>query len=145
MMLCAVGACWTGDVPAPAKPEPQVVQAEPEPVKEPVKPVVAPADSGSTLTADAVFAQVSSKYMGDIQRCYKDLLKSQPDAKGKVRLSFDVDETGQLVHGKALSFSTQLEDCLNAVMPGWRFPIPKDSAGNPTRADFTVTLSLVPN
>jgi len=138
LLLCGLVACWTGDVPPPAQPRP--------PVAEPAEPVAAPpAARESPLSPESVNAKIATDYMPDIRRCYKELLKVQADAKGKVKLSFTIDEAGRIVNGKALAFSTQIEQCVTGLMPSWQFPIPKDGSGSASREDFELTLSLVPD
>lgn len=98
-----------------------------------------------TLTPDIVLAKIQSAYMAGIKRCYKELLLKTPAAKGKLALAFTVDTKGKTTAASSKGFSTELDDCVKPQMATWRFPIPKDSAGDPTDAPFAITLQLVPD
>jgi hypothetical protein len=98
----------------------------------------------SSLTPDAVLAKIMSAYMAGLKRCYKDHLKTDPSARGKVQLSFTVNETGRSVSNKAKGFASAVDACIQSRMDGWRFPIPKDDDG-PTDASFSIALQLVPD
>lgn len=98
----------------------------------------------SSLTPDAVLAKIMSSYMAGLKRCYNDYLKTDPSAKGKVNLSFTVNETGRSVSNKAKGFADPVDACIQARMDGWRFPIPKDGDSQPTDASFQIALQLVP-
>jgi hypothetical protein len=99
----------------------------------------------STLTPDAVLAKIMSAYMAGLKRCYKDYLKKDPSARGKVQLSFTVNETGRSVSNRAKGFAGEVDSCIQARMDGWRFPIPKDGDGEATDASFSIALQLVPD
>jgi hypothetical protein len=104
-------------------------------------------DDESSLTPDAVLAKIMSAYMAGLKRCYKDYLKKDPAARGKVSLSFTVNETGRSVSNKASSgdLPGEVTSCIQTRMDGWRFPIPKDGDGEPTDASFTIKLQMVPD
>ena len=99
----------------------------------------------SSLTPDAVLAKIMSAYMAGLKRCYKDYLKKDPSARGRVGLTFTVNETGRSVSNKAKGFADEVDACITSRMDGWRFPVPKDSDGEPTDATFTISLQLVPD
>jgi hypothetical protein len=99
----------------------------------------------STLTADAVLSKIQSAYMAGLKRCYKEYLKKDASARGKVTLSLTINETGRTVKGAANGFANEVDSCIGNLMSGWRFPIPKDKDGDPTEANFAVTLQLVPD
>jgi hypothetical protein len=98
----------------------------------------------SSLTPDAVLRKILGAYMSGLKRCHKDLLKTDPTARGKVRLGFTVNESGRLVSPKASGFNSQLDSCIEGLMANWRFDVPKDSDGEPTEASFEIALQLVP-
>lgn len=98
----------------------------------------------SSLTPDAVLRKIMSAYMGGLKRCHKDLLKTDPTARGKVKLAFSVNESGRLVSPKASGFNSGLDSCIEGLMANWRFDVPKDSEGEPTEASFEIALQLVP-
>jgi hypothetical protein len=98
----------------------------------------------SSLTADAVLAKIISAYMAGLKRCHKDLLKTDPTARGKVTLKFTVGQRGGVTKAAAMGFNDSLDSCIQGRMQGWRFPEPKDKDGDPTDADFQITLQLVP-
>jgi hypothetical protein len=99
----------------------------------------------SSLTADSVLARIQSVYMAGLKRCYKNLLKSDPTARGKVTLSFTVNEKGRVTSPSAKSEFSELSGCIEGQMKTWTFPIPKDSDGDATDAAFKVSLALQPD
>jgi hypothetical protein len=99
----------------------------------------------STLTPDLVLAKIQSAYMAGLKRCYKEFLKKDASARGKITLSLTINETGRTVKGSAKGFSSEVDECIGTLMTGWRFPIPKDKEGDPTEASFAITLQLVPD
>jgi len=99
----------------------------------------------STLTPDIVLAKIQSAYMAGLKRCYKEYLKKDASARGKVTLSLTINETGRTTKSAAHGFAGEVDSCIGNLMPGWRFPIPKDKEGDPTEASFAITLQLVPD
>ncbi|MBA3465626.1 MAG: AgmX/PglI C-terminal domain-containing protein [Deltaproteobacteria bacterium] len=99
----------------------------------------------STLTPDIVLSKIQSAYMAGLKRCYKEYLKKDATARGKVTLSLTVNETGRTTSGKAKGFAGDVDDCISGLMQSWRFPIPKDKDGEATEASFAITLQLIPD
>lgn len=99
----------------------------------------------STLTVDVVLQRILSVYMTGIKRCYKETLKKDPTARGKMKLDFTVNEIGRTVNGKANGFVAELDTCVTGQMSNWRFPVPKDKDDEPTDAAFEIALTLVPD
>ena len=99
----------------------------------------------SSLTPDIVLSKIQSAYMAGLKRCYKEHLKKDASARGKVTLSLTVNETGRTTSGKANGFASEVDDCISNQMGSWRFPIPKDKDGEATEASFAITLQLVPD
>jgi hypothetical protein len=100
----------------------------------------------STLTPDIVLSKIQSAYMAGLKRCYKEYLKKEASARGKVQLSLTINETGRTVKGKASQFpADEVNSCISNLMGSWRFPIPKDKDGEPTEASFAITLQLIPD
>jgi hypothetical protein len=97
----------------------------------------------STLTPDAVLGKIQQAYMAGLKRCYKNYLTKDASARGKVTLSFTVNETGRSTGGKAKGFASEVDECISGQMSSWRFPIPLDK-GEPTTAAFSIALQLVP-
>ncbi|MCE9577102.1 MAG: AgmX/PglI C-terminal domain-containing protein [Deltaproteobacteria bacterium] len=98
----------------------------------------------STLTPDAVLAKIMSAYMSGLKRCHKDLLKTDPVARGKVTLKFTVSESGRVSKASVKGFNDGLDSCIQARVTTWRFAEPKDKDGEGTDADFQITLALQP-
>lgn len=98
----------------------------------------------STLTPDAVLRKIMSAYMAGLKRCHKELLKTDPTARGKVKLAFTVNESGRVFSPHANGFADSLDSCIEGQMGNWRFDIPKDADGEPTDASFEIALQLVP-
>jgi hypothetical protein len=99
----------------------------------------------STLTPDTVLSKIQSAYMTGVKACYKDHLKKAPGATGKLALTFAVGAKGRTLDPKATGFAPLLDACVTDKMKAWRFPIPKDAAGAPTTASFSITIQLVPD
>ena len=99
----------------------------------------------STLTPDIVLSKIQSAYMAGLKRCYKEYLKKDATARGKVTLSLTVNATGRTTSGRAKGFAGEVDDCISGLMGSWRFPIPKDKDGEATEANFAITLQLVPD
>jgi len=99
----------------------------------------------SSLTPDIVLSKIQSAYMAGLKRCYKEHLKKDASARGKVTLSLTVNETGRTVKGAAKGFASEVDDCITNQMGSWRFPVPKDKDGEATEASFAITLQLVPD
>lgn len=99
----------------------------------------------STLTPDMVLSKIQSVYMVGIKRCYTNYLKVEATARGKVTLNFTVNGSGSTVNGKATGFAGEVDNCITALMGGWRFPAPKDKDGEKTEASFAIQLQLVPD
>ena len=99
----------------------------------------------STLTPDVVLSKILAAYLPGIKRCYKEYLKKDASARGKVLLEFGVSESGRLVSGKASGVADEVSSCIQNLMGTWRFPTPKDKDGSATTASFAITLQLVPD
>jgi hypothetical protein len=99
----------------------------------------------SSLTPDIVLSKIQSAYMAGLKRCYKEHLKKDASARGKVTLELTVNETGRTVKGAAKGFANEVDDCITGQMASWRFPVPKDKDGEPTEASFRIALQLVPD
>jgi uncharacterized protein YndB with AHSA1/START domain len=104
-----------------------------------------PTGDAVSLSPEAVLAKIQSAYMAGLKRCYREYLKKDASARGKVTLSLTINETGRTVKGAAKGFASEVDDCISNLMTGWRFPIPKDKEGDPTEASFAITLQLVPD
>jgi hypothetical protein len=92
-----------------------------------------------------VLSKIQSAYMAGLKRCYKEHLKKDASARGKVTLSLTVNETGRTTSGNAKGFASEVDDCIGNQMSSWRFPVPKDKDGEATEASFAITLQLVPD
>ncbi len=100
-------------------------------------------DDESSLTPDAVLKRIQS-YMPGITHCYKEYLKKEATARGKVQLTFTVNASGRVVSPSASGFpANEVNSCVQGLMGGWTFPPPK-SDGQPTSATFSIGLQLVP-
>jgi hypothetical protein len=99
----------------------------------------------SSLSPEAVLAKIQSAYMAGLKRCYREYLKKDASARGKVSLSLTINETGRTVKGAAHGFASEVDECIGGLMAGWRFPIPKDKDGEATDASFEIALQLVPD
>ena len=102
-------------------------------------------DDESTLSADAVLNRITNTYLIGVQRCYRDHLKVDGSARGKLALRFTVNESGRAVRNHVSGMAPELHACVAARMDNWRFPAPKDGDGQPTDASFRLSLMLVPD
>lgn len=98
----------------------------------------------SSLTPDIVLSKIQSVYMAQIKRCYTNYLKKDASARGKVQLKLTVNETGRAVKTSAGGLAAEVDGCIGNLMTSWRFPVPKDSDGDPTEASFSIALQLIP-
>ena len=104
-----------------------------------------PTGDASSLSPEAVLSKIQSAYMAGLKRCYREYLKKDASARGKVSLSLTVNETGRTVKGAAHGFAPEVDECITSLMSTWRFPIPKDKDGEATDASFEIALQLVPD
>ncbi len=98
----------------------------------------------SSLTPDLVLAKIQSAYMAGLKRCYKNYLLKDATARGKVTLSFTVNESGRATGGRAKGFAGEVDECIAGQMGSWRFAVPVDKDNEPTTAAFAISLQLVP-
>jgi hypothetical protein len=101
-------------------------------------------DARSPLTHEMVLAQIQTVYLASIRLCYKDHLRKDPYARGKVTLSLTINETGRTTKGDARGFASDVDACITPLMASWRFPIPRDGEGQPTTASYAVSMLLQP-
>jgi hypothetical protein len=101
-------------------------------------------DPKAPLTHDRVLSQIQTVYLASIRLCYKDHLRKDPNARGKVTLSLTINETGRTTKGDARGFSKEVDACITPLMTGWRFPPPRDDQGQPATASYAVSLLLQP-
>jgi len=104
-----------------------------------------PTGDASSLSPEAVLSKIQSVYMAGLKRCYREFLKKDASARGKVTLSLTVNESGRAVKGAAHGFASEVDECITGQMSTWRFPIPKDKDGEATDASFEIALQLVPD
>lgn len=98
----------------------------------------------TSLSADEVLRKLSAVYMAGLKRCYGEALKLDPEQRGAVTLAFTVNETGRVTDAKVGAMTPALTTCIEGLAAGWRFAVPKDADGEPTRAEFTLGLRLAP-
>jgi biopolymer transport protein ExbD len=84
---------------------------------------------------------IQTKYVAGIKRCYKDHLKRDPSAKGKLALTFTVDGAGKTKQAKATGIALTLESCVKKQMVSWRFAASADPDGE----TFAMNVMLIPD
>ena len=99
----------------------------------------------SDLSPDAVLKKIQSAYMAGIKHCYTNYLKKEATARGKVKLTLTVNESGRVTDGGAKGFAGEVDSCIGNLMHSWTFPKPKDKDGEATEASFAISLQLVPD
>lgn len=99
-----------------------------------------------SLTIAMVIARIQGSYLGGLQRCYvKHGLEHDATMVAKVAVSFTVDDKGMATDNHANGANAEVDACIQTLMGGWRFPVPKDKDGDPTDVAFKVVLALQPN
>ncbi|MBA3465627.1 MAG: AgmX/PglI C-terminal domain-containing protein [Deltaproteobacteria bacterium] len=124
-------------------------QAPKNPEREPggriqIKPLP-PQGPGTTLTVQMVLDKIKGVYMTGLQRCYKKGLLDDSKLSGKIAMSFTVTERGSLDDASASGVSSEVDACIETLMSGWRFGIPRDKDGDPTEQPFKLVLALQPS
>lgn len=99
----------------------------------------------TTLRPEDVLRRIQQIYMDGLKRCHRELLKRDPAAGGTVTLRFAVGETGRVVRVKASGFDEGVDRCIEQRAEAWRFGVPKDEDGEPTSAEFKISLVLQPD
>jgi outer membrane biosynthesis protein TonB len=99
----------------------------------------------TTLRPEDVLRRIQQIYMDGLKRCHRDLLKRDSAAGGTVTLRFAVGETGRVVRVKASGFDEGVDRCIEQRAEAWRFGVPKDEDGEPTSAEFKISLVLQPD
>lgn len=99
----------------------------------------------TTLRPEDVLRRIQQIYMDGLKRCHRELLKRDPSAGGTVTLRFAVGETGRVVRVKASGFDEGVDRCIEQRAEAWRFGVPKDEDGEPTSAEFKISLVLQPD
>lgn len=96
------------------------VQADVDLQEPPQKAGTGQLDSGSIRS-------VIQRYQGRIQKCYERHLKKNPDASGKVVVSFEVGRAGRVTSASSAQDSVGggVGQCVANVIKGLRFPRPK--------------------
>ncbi|MBL9013068.1 MAG: AgmX/PglI C-terminal domain-containing protein [Myxococcales bacterium] len=127
----------------------EVSQQKPKDGNEPdgriqIKPLP-PEGPGTTLTVQMVLDKIKGQYMFGLQRCYKTGLVQDSKLSGKISMSFTVTENGKLDDTSARGVSSEVDSCIQNLMSGWRFAIPRDKDGDPTEQPFKLSLALQPS
>lgn len=127
----------------------EVAQQKPKDGNEPggriqIKPLP-PEGPGTSLTVAMVLDKIKGPYMAGLQRCYKLGLRDDSKLSGKIDMSFTVTETGKLEDSSARGVSAEVDRCVQDLMGGWRFAIPRDKDGDPTEQPFKLSLALQPS
>ena len=98
----------------------------------PVSPRETPAPKpvAQQLTPDVALARIQSTYRHGVQRCYQTRLKRDPAARGRVIVTFTVDDNGRLAYrsakGEGRSLGRSMEDCVERALARWSFPPPAE-------------------
>lgn len=100
--------------------------------------------SDTSLGVDEVARKVTVAYLGGLKRCYGEALRLDPALRGEVTLGLAVGETGRVSDAEVGAMTPALVACIDQVAATWRFPVPTDGDGEPTRARFTLGLELAP-
>ncbi|HEY5936467.1 MAG TPA: AgmX/PglI C-terminal domain-containing protein [Kofleriaceae bacterium] len=95
----------------------------------------------ATSPPSSILAVIQAKYLAGIKRCYKDHLKRDPKAQGKIVLTFTIDNTGKTKDAKATGIAPGLDACITKLMASWTFAPSEDPEGEM----IAINLVLVPD
>lgn len=98
----------------------------------------------TSLGADLVARKLTVAYLGGLKRCYREALRLDPELRGEVTLGLTIGETGRVSDTEVRAMTPALAACIDQVAATWRFAVPTDGDGEPTRATFTLGLGLAP-
>jgi hypothetical protein len=139
------GRTHLGTVPGPTVDAPgEIVRIKPREEQEQPRVVPGPVQTpiGTTLTPAMVLAKINGAYMPGLVRCYRLGLNHDQSLKGKIAIAFTVNETGRVTEAEAHGVGTGVDTCIQHLMTGWHFTSPRTPTGEPTDANFEVSLQL---
>jgi hypothetical protein len=119
--LVCVAACATKPAPAPTNAKSERAAAV-SPAKTNARKLHTP------LTPDVVLATIRTRYIGGVERCYRQHLKRDASARGRVLVSFTVDPKGRARDGEARGITERVDGCIAAQVARWQFPRPAQEA-----------------
>jgi hypothetical protein len=90
---------------------------------------------------DSVVFAINDRYGAGLSRCYRKGLAGDPSLSGRVRLTFAVEGSGQVVFPVAEGVDATVDTCIETTMRGWRFATSHIDADGSL---FTLTLALRP-
>lgn len=96
-----------------------------------------PARVREPLTPASALARIRSAYRPGVQRCYQSRLKRDPQARGRVVVTFTVDARGRIAYRRARGVHRTVERCVERAMSAWSFPPARGGA-----ATFRIALAL---
>ena len=97
---------------------------QPSPPVTPREPARAPKPVAPALTPQLALETIEKRYVAGMQRCYRAKLKRDPRARGKVVVTFTVDDRGQVADRRAKGVHESIERCVESAMMKWTFPRP---------------------
>jgi outer membrane biosynthesis protein TonB len=98
----------------------------------------------TTLDPDKVTRKIRSRYLVAMRRCHQVTMKKVGPVGGAVRIRFTVSKRGKTAKASARGFNADLDQCLEKLMRGWKWPVPRNDDGKPVAADFVMKLILKP-
>ena len=96
----------------------------------------------SSTGADVIRDKTASVYLAGLKRCYKQLLRSKPTARGTLRIGFTVAKDGRVADPAVHGIDPALETCVLAELNRYRFPIQRDAAGSASESAFSLDLEM---
>ncbi|MGE0868521.1 MAG: hypothetical protein AB7P03_08165 [Kofleriaceae bacterium] len=97
----------------------------------------------STLTAMAVRRKIETAYLADLESCAKRELVGAGLDHGDFPLQITVSQSGRTIAYRPRNLP-QMRPCVDALVPDWRFPIPKSRSGTAMEARFELVFELLP-
>jgi hypothetical protein len=90
---------------------------------------------------DAALARIEKSYLGDVDACYQEALKANPELSGRLRTRIVVGEQGAM-RGIAKGPAPELAACVEAKMKTWTLDVPKPRARGAAGGSFRVQFGL---
>jgi hypothetical protein len=84
--------------------------------------VDAPAsDEKDAEVVASVHHKIRSAYAAGLKRCYLDALKTEPELRGRVMVTFEIASSGRVAKAHAKGFDAGVDACIEARVRTWRF------------------------
>ena len=96
----------------------------------------------TTLKVDTIINKLHTVYMNGVKRCYGELHKQDPNARGRMVLRFVVNAKAHTQSVATSGFNKELDQCIGNLVTGWTFGIPRDKDKNAVDASFAFDFAF---